>query len=187
MATKSTSLFLRALTEISESRSSSILRKNSNQTAIRHLSTCGVLATRNSSLMLFPVMLRSVPTRKFINLAAPMVARRMEYSENRTIGYSVEQIYSIVANVDQYHQFVPWCKRSKVIKQRNAGVQAQLEIGFSPVIERYVSEVTVIPNHQVRVRPCVQTDHSLVTLRRCGASHLLLGTEKIPVTWSSIH
>ncbi|KAK3553179.1 hypothetical protein QTP86_031754 [Hemibagrus guttatus] len=158
MATKSTSLFLRALTEISESRSSSILRKNSNQTAIRHLSTCGVLATRNSSLMLFPVMLRSVPTRKFINLAAPMVARRMEYSENRTIGYSVEQIYSIVANVDQYHQFVPWCKRSKVIKQRNAGVQAQLEIGFSPVIERYVSEVTVIPNHQVRA---VCTDGSL--------------------------
>ncbi|XP_060748194.1 coenzyme Q-binding protein COQ10 homolog, mitochondrial [Tachysurus vachellii] len=145
MAIKSTPLFLRALTEISETLSFRILRK----TSIRHLSSCGVLVTRHSSL-LFPVMLQSIPTRRFINLAAPIIARRMEYSENRTIGYSVEQIYSIVANVDNYHQFVPWCKRSKVIKQHNGNVQAQLEIGFPPLIERYVSEVTVVPNHQVR-------------------------------------
>ncbi|KAB5553738.1 hypothetical protein PHYPO_G00042090 [Pangasianodon hypophthalmus] len=158
MATKPTQLFLRALTDISKRRSFSILRKNSNQTAIRHLSSCYVLETRHSSLMLFPVTLQSVPTRNFINLAAPIIARRMEYSENRTIGYSVEQMYSIVANVDQYHQFVPWCKRSKVIKRRNGDVQAQLEIGFPPVLEHYVSEVTVIPNHQVRA---VCTDGSL--------------------------
>lgn len=145
----------------------------------RRLSSFGVLGTRSNSLTLFPVMLQSVPTRKFINLAAPILARRMEYSENRTIrwecvhthhfvytskllqkvnnevflsSYSVEQIFSIVANVDQYHQFVPWCKRSKVIKRRNGYVQAELEIGFPPIIERYVSDVTVIPNHQVRVR-----------------------------------
>ncbi|MCJ8739108.1 hypothetical protein PDJAM_G00043470 [Pangasius djambal] len=158
MATKPTQPFLRALIDISKSRSFSILRKNSNQTSIRHLSSCGVLETRRSSLMLFPVTLQSVPTRNFINLAAPIVARRMEYSENRTIGYSVEQMYSIVANVDQYHQFVPWCKRSKVIKRRKGDVRAQLEIGFPPVLEHYVSEVTVIPNHQVRA---VCTDGSL--------------------------
>ncbi|XP_017312713.1 coenzyme Q-binding protein COQ10 homolog, mitochondrial [Ictalurus punctatus] len=157
MAAKSTQLFLRALTEISESRSFSMLRKNSNQ-PIRCLSSFGVLGTRSNSLTLFPVMLQSVPTRKFINLAAPILARRMEYSENRTISYSVEQIFSIVANVDQYHQFVPWCKRSKVIKRRNGYVQAELEIGFPPIIERYVSDVTVIPNHQVRA---VCTDGSL--------------------------
>lgn len=65
--------------------------------------------------------------------------------------YSPEQMYNVVANVDQYQQFVPWCKKSKVTRGRNGDMQAQLEIGFPPIVERYTSEVTVIPNHQVRV------------------------------------
>ncbi|KAM9457424.1 coenzyme Q-binding protein COQ10 homolog, mitochondrial isoform 2-T2 [Clarias gariepinus] len=154
MAKRSAQHFLRALAELPEGRSSSIWRKNS----IRHVSSCGVLATSSNRLKLFPVTIHTIPARKFINLAAPVIARKVEYSENRTIEYSVEQIYSIVANVDKYQQFVPWCKRSKVIRQKNGDVQAQLEIGFPPVIERYVSEVTVIPNYQVRA---VCTDGSL--------------------------
>lgn len=65
--------------------------------------------------------------------------------------YSPEQMYNIVSSVDQYQQFVPWCKKSKVTRGRNGDMQAQLEIGFPPIVERYTSEVTVIPNHQVRV------------------------------------
>ncbi|KAI4894992.1 hypothetical protein NFI96_032183 [Prochilodus magdalenae] len=158
MATKSTPFLLRALVEMTETQSYNMMRRNSSKCTIRHLSSCGILATRRASLPLQPVTSQVVPARSFINLAAPLVARRMEYSENRTIGYSVEQIYSVVANVDLYQQFVPWCKKSKVMKGRNGDVQAQLEIGFPPIVERYVSEVTVIPNHQVRA---VCTDGSL--------------------------
>ncbi|RXN12840.1 coenzyme Q-binding COQ10 mitochondrial-like protein [Labeo rohita] len=82
----------------------------------------------------------------------------MEYSESRSIAYSPEQMYDIVASVDQYQQFVPWCKKSKVTRGRNGDMRAQLEIGFPPIIERYTSEVTVIPNHQVRA---VCTDGTL--------------------------
>lgn len=84
--------------------------------------------------------------------------RRMEYSESRSINYSPEQMYDVVANVEQYQQFVPWCKKSKVTRGRNGDMRAQLEIGFPPIVERYTSEVTVIPNHQVRA---VCTDGSL--------------------------
>lgn len=70
--------------------------------------------------------------------------------------YTPEQMYSVVASVDQYHHFVPWCKKSRVIKGRNGDIQAELEIGFPPIVERYTSEVTVVPNHKVRVRPSLQ-------------------------------
>ncbi|XP_017576705.1 coenzyme Q-binding protein COQ10 homolog, mitochondrial [Pygocentrus nattereri] len=158
MAKKTSPFLLRALVEMTEAQSYNVLRRNSSKSTIRHLSSCGILATRCSSLPLPPVTSQVTPTRNFINLAAPLVARRMEYSEKRTIGYSAEQIYNIVANVQHYQQFVPWCKKSKVMKGRNGDVQAQLEIGFPPIVERYVSEVTVIPNHQVRA---VCTDGSL--------------------------
>lgn len=67
--------------------------------------------------------------------------------------YTPEQMFKVVASVDQYQHFVPWCKKSQVMKGRNGDVQAELEIGFPPIVERYTSEVTVVPNHQVRVSP----------------------------------
>ncbi|XP_051989099.1 coenzyme Q-binding protein COQ10 homolog, mitochondrial-like [Xyrauchen texanus] len=156
MAKKATSLFLRAL-EISEGQSCNVLRRNSNST-IRHLSSCGILATRGGSLPPHSASCQVVPARSFINLSASHITRRMAYSESRTLSYSPEQMYNVVANVGQYQQFVPWCKKSKVTRGRNGDMQAQLEIGFPPVVERYTSEVTVIPNHQVRA---VCTDGTL--------------------------
>ncbi|XP_051744424.1 coenzyme Q-binding protein COQ10 homolog, mitochondrial [Ctenopharyngodon idella] len=156
MAKKATSLVLRAL-EMSERQSCDVMRRNSNCT-IRHLSSCGILATRRVSLPPPSASSQVVPARSFINLSAPLISRRMEYLESRSIGYSPEQMYNVVANVDQYQQFVPWCKKSKVTRGRNGDMQAQLEIGFPPIVERYTSEVTVIPNHQVRA---VCTDGTL--------------------------
>lgn len=57
----------------------------------------------------------------------------------------------MVADVDRYQQFVPWCTKSRVLQGRSGDFQAELEIGFPPLVERYTSEVTVIPNHKVRV------------------------------------
>nr|AAH59644.1 Zgc:73324 [Danio rerio] len=134
------------------------MRRNSSCT-IRHLSSCGILETRRVSLPPPPsASSQMVPSRSFINLTAPLIMRRMEYSESRSINYSPEQMYDVVANVEQYQQFVPWCKKSKVTRGRNGDMRAQLEIGFPPIVERYTSEVTVIPNHQVRA---VCTDGSL--------------------------
>lgn len=65
--------------------------------------------------------------------------------------YNPEQMYSVVVSVDQYQHFVPWCKKSRVMRGRNGGLLAELEIGFPPLVERYISEVTIVPNYQVRV------------------------------------
>lgn len=67
--------------------------------------------------------------------------------------YTPEQMYNVVASVDQYQHFVPWCKKSRVMKSRSGDFQADLEIGFPPILECYNSIVTVVPNHQVRVSP----------------------------------
>ncbi|KAM6957616.1 coenzyme Q-binding protein COQ10 homolog, mitochondrial [Aplochiton taeniatus] len=158
MANKTTQLLFRALVEVSEVHSSKLVRGNTRRSNIRHLGSCGVLTARRASLPVTPADPFTLPTRSFINLAAPIPARRKEYAECRTLGYSAAQIYKVVANVAQYQHFVPWCKKSRVLRGRNGAVRAQLEIGFPPIVERYTSEVTVVPNHQVRA---VCTDGSL--------------------------
>ncbi|XP_077474785.1 coenzyme Q-binding protein COQ10 homolog, mitochondrial [Stigmatopora argus] len=96
----------------------------------------------------------NAPSRSFVNLAVPVARRRTEYAESRTLGYTAEQMFGVVSNVEQYHKFVPWCKSSRVIGGGEGGeggdLRAELEIGFPPVLERYISRVTFVPNHQVR-------------------------------------
>lgn len=53
----------------------------------RHLSSCGILDTRPASLPPPTASFQVVPTRNFINLSAPLITRRMEYSESRALGY----------------------------------------------------------------------------------------------------
>ncbi|CAN9505490.1 unnamed protein product [Ophioblennius macclurei] len=151
MATKTTPLLLRALVDVTESRSAKVTARGYNTRAtLRQLGSCGVPATRRSSLQLCPASAVNPPTRTFINLAAPIITRRMEYNESRTMGFSPEQMYSLVSSVDQYQEFVPWCKKSRVRTGQNGDLRAELEIGFPPVTERYTSELSLIPNHQVR-------------------------------------
>uniref|UniRef100_A0A1D1YUM5 Coenzyme Q-binding protein COQ10, mitochondrial n=1 Tax=Anthurium amnicola TaxID=1678845 RepID=A0A1D1YUM5_9ARAE len=64
------------------------------------------------------------------------------YEERRVIGYSPEQLFAVVAAVDLYEDFVPWCQRSKIICRNNDGsFDAELEIGFKFLVESYISHV----------------------------------------------
>ncbi|KAL5558853.1 hypothetical protein UlMin_035064 [Ulmus minor] len=64
------------------------------------------------------------------------------YEERRVMGYSPEQLFDVVAAVDLYHGFVPWCQRSEVLKYYPDGsFDADLEIGFKFLVESYTSRV----------------------------------------------
>lgn len=64
------------------------------------------------------------------------------YEERRVLGYSPEQLFDVVAAVDLYHGFVPWCQRSDIVKHYPDGsFDAELEIGFKFLVESYVSHV----------------------------------------------
>ncbi|KMS97492.1 hypothetical protein BVRB_5g126580 [Beta vulgaris subsp. vulgaris] len=66
------------------------------------------------------------------------------YEEKLVIGYSPEQLFAVVAAVDFYEDFLPWCQRSEIVRHHPDGsFDAELEIGFKFLVESYVSHVVL--------------------------------------------
>ncbi|OWM80724.1 coenzyme Q-binding protein COQ10 homolog, mitochondrial-like [Punica granatum] len=64
------------------------------------------------------------------------------YEERRVLGYSPTQLFDVVAAVDFYQDFLPWCQRSEILRNYPDGsLDAELEIGFKFLVESYVSHV----------------------------------------------
>ncbi|KAF9355214.1 Coenzyme Q-binding protein coq10a, mitochondrial [Mortierella sp. AD094] len=93
------------------------------------------------------------------NLLKPLSSSR-HYKDRILVKYSQQEFYDLVANVDDYHKFLPWCTYSKMSESLPAGSEqsqgsgtingtagvtirhGELGIGFNSLQERYVSTVT---------------------------------------------
>jgi coenzyme Q-binding protein COQ10 len=63
------------------------------------------------------------------------------HAEQRLLPYTQEQMYALVADIERYPEFLPWCVAARV-KERGADfISADLVIGFKMFRERFTSHV----------------------------------------------
>lgn len=68
------------------------------------------------------------------------------------IRYSPTQLFDVVAAVDMYQDFLPWCQRSEILRSYPDGsLDAELEIGFKFLVESYISHVDLKRPHFIKV------------------------------------
>ncbi|KAF9483927.1 hypothetical protein BDN70DRAFT_873040 [Pholiota conissans] len=84
-------------------------------------------------------------------------SRPQTFSEERLFPYKEKELYSIVADVASYPQFIPYCTGSRIdsgaltkAMQEKIVVDAELTVGFMSFTESYVSTVTCIPFQSVQ-------------------------------------
>lgn len=69
------------------------------------------------------------------------------HSEKKTLPYSPEQMYALVADIESYPMFLPWCAAARIRSRRperqKEVVEADLVVSFKVFRERFGSRVTL--------------------------------------------
>ncbi|WP_343712281.1 type II toxin-antitoxin system RatA family toxin [Inquilinus sp.] len=73
------------------------------------------------------------------------------HTERRVLPYTPQQLYELVADIESYPSFLPWCLAARIRKREGNVLTADLVIGFKMIRERYTSRVTLTPGQQIDV------------------------------------
>ncbi len=72
------------------------------------------------------------------------------HHEQKRLPWTADQLYSLVADVGRYPEFLPWCLAARITRRDGNVFWADLVIGFHLIRESYTSRVTLIPGREIR-------------------------------------
>ncbi len=73
------------------------------------------------------------------------------HAERRFLPYRREDIFDLIAGVDRYPEFLPWCLAARVRPHAGDSFEADLVIGFKMVRETFTSRVDLAPPEKIDV------------------------------------
>lgn len=65
------------------------------------------------------------------------------HTERRVLPFTPAQMYDLVADIEKYPLFLPWCSGARIRERRDNIVVADLMISFKIYRERFTSKVTL--------------------------------------------
>jgi coenzyme Q-binding protein COQ10 len=73
------------------------------------------------------------------------------HAEERVLPYTPKQLFDLVADIERYPEFLPWCVGARIKERRQNLVVADLIIGFRMFRERFTSRVSLDPHQRIDV------------------------------------
>ena len=73
------------------------------------------------------------------------------HAEQRVLPYTPEQLFALVADIERYPEFLPWCIGARIKERQPNLVVADLIIGFKVFRERFTSRVVLDPPRKIDV------------------------------------
>jgi coenzyme Q-binding protein COQ10 len=73
------------------------------------------------------------------------------HAEQRVLPYTQEQLFALVADIERYPEFLPWCIGARIRERQPHLIVADLIIGFKVFRERFTSRVALAPPRRIDV------------------------------------
>ncbi len=75
------------------------------------------------------------------------------HAEQRVLPYRAEQLFDIVAAVDRYPEFIPWCQETRITGRAGDTLHADMVIGFRSVRQEFSSRVALERPRRIAIAP----------------------------------
>jgi coenzyme Q-binding protein COQ10 len=75
-----------------------------------------------------------------------------KHSETCILPYRPEQLFDLVAGVERYPEFLPWCKGARILERHDGEIKADLIIGYKMFREKFTSVVTLDRPRRISVK-----------------------------------
>ena len=73
------------------------------------------------------------------------------HREQRFAPYSPDQMFALVADIERYPEFIPWCAGARIRRREEALIVADLRVRFGPFRESFTSRVSLAPPERIDV------------------------------------
>lgn len=73
------------------------------------------------------------------------------HTETRVLPYTPEQLFDLVAAVDRYPEFLPWCKAARILSWNERRMVADLIIGYKIFHDKFRSDVALDKPYSITV------------------------------------
>ncbi len=73
------------------------------------------------------------------------------HTEKRVVPFTAEQMFDLVAGIEKYPEFLPWCRGARIHRREGNVVYADLIIGWKMFRERFTSRVLLDRPHTIEV------------------------------------
>lgn len=74
-----------------------------------------------------------------------------KHAEKRVLPHTAEQMFDVVADVEHYDEFLPWCTGVRIFKRDGDTFLADLMIGYKVIREKFTSKVELYPTERIQV------------------------------------
>lgn len=73
------------------------------------------------------------------------------HTEQQLSPYSPQQLFDLVADIEKYPEFLPWCRAARILERKDNEFLGELIISFAHITESYTSRVTLSAPHSIDV------------------------------------
>ena len=69
-----------------------------------------------------------------------------EYIRTFSVNKSIDEVFDVLNDVDDYQSFIPFCSQSTIIEEREDKIKASLQVSFLGASSEFISENTFKKN-----------------------------------------
>jgi coenzyme Q-binding protein COQ10 len=69
--------------------------------------------------------------------------------KSEIVPFSPGQMFGLIADIDHYEDFLPWCSGSKVLERKNRKVLAEIQVNYGPIKAAFTTSNENHPNSHI--------------------------------------